>query len=214
MSLILQFFILLLSPLLHPLCQSYTREAHSQRSSCRNKMERTQEQWRNWFRCCMMLSGRGFIPGNPKTRTICGRSEMEAYWGPAVEFTEGIGAPCRGYEFRDEDGERYHLYVTELFERVHQRKLQRRILPYHFARGLAVEASGRPVNWTAFAMSRCFPRHKKSPFAPLPEYAGVSAPVPWVHKRVLPVLEDAGGGEIANQVQVLLSYLNRHLLPT
>lgn len=155
-------------------------------------MERTKEQWRDWFGVSMLLNGHGFIPGNPRTRGICGRKEVLDRWGPAVELTEGIGAPCRGYEFREEDGEPYHLYVIELFQRVHQRKLLRRVLPYHFARGLAVEASGGAVNWVAFAMSRCFPRHKKSAFVPLSEYAAYDVPVPWIHEKVFPaVVHDA-----------------------
>ena len=133
-----------------------------------------------------MLSNRGFIPGDPLTRNFCGRAEVIDRWGPAVELVEGAGAPCKGYEFREEDGERYHLYVTELFQRVHQRKLVRKVLPFHFERGLAVEASGGSVNWVAFAMSRCFPRHKKSPFAPLSEYAAMDVPVPWNYNKVLP----------------------------
>ena len=80
----------------------------------------------------------------------------------------------------------YNLYVTESFERVHQRTLLSRVLPYHFARGVAVEASGGAVNWVAFAITRCFPRHKRSPFIPATRFANVNAPLPWTYKKVLP----------------------------
>ena len=155
-------------------------------------MERSKEEWRQWFRVCMLLTGHGFIPGDPRTRNVCGRAEVIDRWGPAVEYVEGVGGPCRGYDFRDEDGEEYHLYVLELFQRVHQRKLQRRVLPFHFARGLAMEASGGSVNWVAFAMNRCFPRHKRSPFLPLTEYASVNTPLPWTHVKVLPQIVEVG----------------------
>ena len=153
----------------------------------------------------MLLNGHGFIPGNPRTREICGRREVIDRRGPAVEFTEGIGAPCRGYEFREEDGERYHLYVIELFERVHQRKLVRRLLPYHFARGLAVEAAGGAMNWIAFAMTRCFPKHKRSPFVPLTEFSATEVAVPWVHKKVLPAPEVNAHAPLAPEIQVKIS---------
>ena len=135
----------------------------------------------------MLLNGHGFVPGDPATHHVFGKHEVEARWGPAVEFVEGIGAPCRGFELRDEDGEEYNLYVTELFERVHQRPLLRRVLPLHFARGLGVEAKGEPVNWVAFAMRRCFPGQKKTPFAPGVRFANVVAPYPWIHGKVPPI---------------------------
>ena len=105
-------------------------------------MERSRAQWEEWFSVCMLINGLGFLPGDPVTRNICGRSEVIERWGLGVEFTEGAGSPCRGYQFCDKDGEDYHLYVTGLFERVHQRTLLHRVLPFHFARGLAVESKG------------------------------------------------------------------------
>lgn len=152
----------------------------------------------------MLLNGRGFVPGIPATRTICGRGKVIERWGLAVDFVEGIWAPYRGNELRDEDGEMYHLYVIELFERVHQRKLLRRVLPFHFARGLAVEAQGGSVNLVSFAMSRCFPRHKITPFIPLLEYSTVNAPLLWINKRVIPGAERVAVGAVPPGVQVIL----------
>ena len=159
-------------------------------------MDRSKDEWRQWFKVCMMLNDHGFIPGDPRMRSICGRAEVIQRWGLAVEFVEGVGAPCRGYEFRDEDGERYHMYVIELFERVHQRKLLRRVLPFHFARGLAVEASGGAVDWVTFAMTRCFAAHKKSQFVALDEYTEVEAPLPWNYEKILPPANSVVGPQV------------------
>lgn len=127
--------------------------------------------------------------GDPASREVCSKREVVQRWGREVEFYKGEGGACRGYEFREEDGKGYHLYVSELFERVHQRSLCRRILPLHFARGLAMEARGEQVNWLAFSMSRFFSGHKQTPFNPLEKYTSLSAPLPWVYVKVLPALK-------------------------
>lgn len=137
-----------------------------------------------------MLNGTGFVPGDPGSRDVFGKHEVIARHGPALDI-EGGGA-ARGYKFRDEDGEEYNLYVIELYERVHQRTLRHGLLPLHFARGLAVESAGDPVNWVAFAMARCFPPWKKSPFAPLEKFSQVKKPFPFFNKRVLPGPDPAG----------------------
>lgn len=97
-------------------------------------------------------------------------------------------------EFRESDGEENHLYVEELFTRVHQRPMVQRLLPLHFARGLLEESRGSPVNWAGFAMVRCFSPLKRSPFQPHPDYADAREPVPWVHPKVLPEPGTTGSG--------------------
>ena len=126
----------------------------------------------------MLLNASGFIPSDPRFRNVCPSSEVVARWGRKT-------GP--GYAFREIDGEEYHLYVEELFCRVHQRAMVSRILPLHFARGLLEESRGGNVNWASFAMIRCFPAHKRTAFEPWPEYAEVRDPLPWTHPKVLPL---------------------------
>ena len=132
-----------------------------------------------------MLTGSGFLPGDPGSRHRIGKHKIVERHGPAVEF--GGGGAARGYELREEDGEEYNLYVVELYERVHQRVLREGLLPLHFLRGLAVEREGEQVNWVGFAMARCFPTWKRTAFVPMDKFANVNTPYPFLHKRVLPL---------------------------
>ena len=154
-------------------------------------MRRTQREWEKWFKRCMVLDDTGFLPSEPNFRNVCPSSEVVARWGPKR------GA---GYAFREFDGERYRLYVEELFCRVHQRAMVDDILPLHFARGLLEESRGSPVNWATFAIRRCFPRHKRTPFEPWPEYANVRGPLPWSHPKVLPLPAPAQGEAIPRTI--------------
>ncbi|KAG0596475.1 hypothetical protein M758_UG257900 [Ceratodon purpureus] len=75
----------------------------------------------------------------------------------------------------------------KLYSRVHHHTMVDDILPLHFARGQLEESRGSEVNWAAFAMRRCFPGHKKTPFEPYPDYADVRDTLPWMHSKVLPL---------------------------
>ena len=138
----------------------------------------TEDDWAIWFEKCMLLPASGFIPSHPAYRNVSPPCEVVERWG------EKTGS---GYTFRDSDGEAYHRYVEELYARVHQRPMVERILPLHFARGLLEELQGSDVNWTAFAVRRCFSHHKRTAFVPLPEYANVTTPLPWMNPKVLPL---------------------------
>ena len=145
----------------------------------------TEDEWAAWFETCMLLPATGFIPSDPTFRHVAPSRDVVARWG------EKSGS---GYEFRESDGEEYHLYVEELFTRVHQRPMVQRLLPLHFARGLLEESRGSPVNWAGFAMVRCFSPLKRSPFQPHPDYADATEAVPWVHPKVLPQPGTSGAG--------------------
>ncbi|KAG0574909.1 hypothetical protein KC19_VG301800 [Ceratodon purpureus] len=145
----------------------------------------TEDKWAAWFETCMLLPATGFIPSDPTFRHVAPSRDVVARWG------EKSGS---GYEFRESDGEEYHLYVEELFTRVHQRPMVQRLLPLHFARGLLEESRGSPVNWAGFAMVRCFSPLKRSPFQPHPDYADATEAVPWVHPKVLPQPGTSGAG--------------------
>lgn len=137
-----------------------------------------------------MLNGSGFIPGDTTTHHIFKKQDIIQRHGAAMEY-DGGGASL-GYEFLEEDSEEYNLYVVELYERVHQRLLLQRLLPLHFARGLAVERAGEPVDWLEFAMACCFLAWKRTPFVPLDKFANNSIPYPFIHRSVLPQ-PDSGG---------------------
>ncbi|KAG0622765.1 hypothetical protein M758_3G121600 [Ceratodon purpureus] len=145
----------------------------------------TEDEWAVWFETCMLLPATGFIPSDPEYRHVAPSREVVARWG------EKCGS---GYEFRECDSAEYHLYVEELFTRVHQRPMVERLLPLHFARGLLEESRGSPVNWAAFAMIRCFSHLKRSPFQPHPDFADATEPVPWIHPKVLPEPGTSGAG--------------------
>ena len=140
----------------------------------------------------MLLPATGFIPSDLTFRNVAPSREVVARWG------EKCGP---GYEFRDSDGEEYHLYVEELYARVHQCPMEYRILPLHFARGLLEESKGSDVNWAAFAMIRCFSHLKRAPFQPHPEFEDVTAPLPWKHPKVMPLAGDSQGGSESDDVQ-------------
>ena len=137
----------------------------------------------------MLLNRRGFLPGDPDSRQICPKRDIVARYGPPVPLVEGQCGAAVGYECREDDGEEYNEYVRELYERVHQRPLLRWVIPLHFARGLAVEASGGEVNWLLFAMQRCFTARKKTIFVPLEKYRNVHAPLPWINEKCVPLAD-------------------------
>ncbi|KAG0593656.1 hypothetical protein M758_UG007700 [Ceratodon purpureus] len=64
--------------------------------------------------------------------------------------------------------------------------MQNQTLHLDFARGLLEEAKGNPVDWSAFAMLRCFPYHKKRKNEPWGPYVKVRRPLPWLHPKCLP----------------------------
>ncbi|KAG0574729.1 hypothetical protein KC19_VG286000 [Ceratodon purpureus] len=133
---------------------------------------RRKAEWEPWFSRCMLLSASRFIPSDPNAKEVSPSADVVAMWDPKT------GA---GYSFKDRNGEEYYGYVCELFLRVHQRPMQDGTLPLHFARGLLEEEKGNSVNWTKFAMRRCFPGQKRRPFQPWPKYENVRGPLPSVH---------------------------------
>ena len=143
----------------------------------------TVEEWAMWFEKCMLLPACGFIPSHPAYRNVSPPCDVVQRWG------EKTGV--HGYPFRESDGEDYHLYVEELYNRVHQRPMPERLLPLHFARGLLEESRGSQVNWVAFAVKRCFAHHKRTQFQPLPQYANVKAALPWVNPKVMPLATES-----------------------
>ena len=161
---------------------------------------RRKTEWEQWFHRCLLLPNSGFVPSDPGSKHISPPSEVVTRWG------EKQGA---GYIFLECDGEEYYLYVCELFQRVHQRRMMNRTLPLHFARGLLEESKGNPVDWTAFAMLRCFPAQRKRPFHPWGPYEHVRRPLPWLHPKCLP----AGGRRLNGGMHHSDSAVSNYSLP-
>ncbi|KAG0573964.1 hypothetical protein KC19_VG225600 [Ceratodon purpureus] len=135
---------------------------------------RRKADWEPWFKRCMLHPSHGFIPSDPDARHISPISDVVAHWG------KKHGAR---YTFQESNGRDYFLYVAELFQQVHQGPMFHQTLPLHFARGLLEEAKGNAMNWTAFAMLRCFPGSRKRPFRPWGPYELLKKPLPWLHRK-------------------------------
>ena len=138
---------------------------------------RRNADWEPWFEHCTLLPSSGFLPNDHAASHVSPPCDVIARWG---------AKQSDGYAFRECDVEEYYLYVSELFQHVHQRPMVNRSFPLHFARGLLEEGKGNPVDWTSFAMLRCFPAARKRPFHLWGPYEHVRRPLPWQHPKCLP----------------------------
>ena len=124
-----------------------------------------------WFIAYMRLHCRGVTPMVTPNELMPCRPAMVEYWGPRS---------AQGWTFNDQGLPGYELYVKELFCRVLQLPWPiSGVLPYHFARGLVVEALGIEVNRADFAyrITRPHQSHSGIPRV-LPEFKSLRAPLP------------------------------------
>lgn len=124
-----------------------------------------------WFVEFMRLHNRGVIPTVTPTEFMPSKKALVEYFGPRCG---------RGYTFDDQGIPAYEIYVRQLFSRVLQQPWPMSgILPFHFARGLMVEALGMEVNWADFAFRITHPHQSHSGIPRiLPEYKSLVEPLP------------------------------------
>ena len=131
-----------------------------------------------WFVSFMRLHNRGVTPTVTPTEFMPSRPDLAEYWGQRSG---------RGFVFQNQDIPEYEIYVRELFSRVYQLPWPLGgVLPFHFARGLMVEALSYEVNWADFAYIVTHPHQSRTGIPRiLPEYKALDAPLP-VMARVMP----------------------------
>ena len=124
-----------------------------------------------WFVAYMRLHNRGCIPTVTPSEFMPGRRALAAFWGPRSSL---------GFMFNDQGVPAYEVYVRSLFSRVLQLPWPMSgVLPFHFARGLMVEALGVEVNWAEFGYRSTHPHQSHSGIPRiLPEFAALITPLP------------------------------------
>lgn len=124
-----------------------------------------------WFVACMRLHNRGVIPSVTPSEFMPGHKALAAFWGPRSSL---------GYIFNDHGVPAYEIYVRQLFSRVLQLPWpMSAVLPFHFARGLLVEALGVEVNWATFGYNSTHPHQSNSSIPRiLPEFRALVSPLP------------------------------------
>ncbi|KAG0606153.1 hypothetical protein M758_9G118300, partial [Ceratodon purpureus] len=94
---------------------------------------------KQWYVDFLCLPGAGYVP-----------SQGNRNFYPKTECRARMGVPSHlgTYPWVHRGNEEYLNYVTELYERVCQKKLKRGdYLPWHFVRGLLAEEDGEAVDW-------------------------------------------------------------------
>lgn len=124
-----------------------------------------------WFVVYLRLHNRGVTPSVTPNEFMPSKPALIEYWGPRAST---------GYLFSDRGIPGYELYVKELFRRVLQLPWPvTGVLPYHFARGLLVEALGVEVNWAEFVYRKTHPHQSNSTLPRiLPEFRALRSPLP------------------------------------
>ena len=124
-----------------------------------------------WFVGFMRLHNRGVIPKVTPNEYMPSRPAMVDFFGPPSR---------RGYVFADQGLPEYAVYVRHLFSRVIQMPWPLSgVMPFHFARGLLVEAMGVEVNWAEFAFRQTHPYQSQSGIPRiLPEFKSLQEPLP------------------------------------
>ena len=134
-------------------------------------MEVVEEASIAWFVAFMRLHNRGVIPMVTPSEFMPTRTALADYFGYRS---------ARGYVFDDQGLPSYEIYVRQLYSRVLQQPWPvSGVLPFHFARGLFVEALGMEVNWAVFAFRATHPHQSQSDVPRLlPEYKALESPLP------------------------------------
>ena len=124
-----------------------------------------------WFHEVMRLHRNGLTPKVTPNEYMPSRPMLAEFWGPRA---------AAGYTFHDHGMAEYEAYVRELYGRVLQLPWPvSGLLPFHFARGLVVEAMGIEVNWCEYAYIVTHPpQSNRGVPRILRQYAGLIMPLP------------------------------------
>ena len=169
-------------------------------SQChRHSLAMAMEGTKQWYVEFLCLPGDGFVPGHGD-RNFYPKSECRARMGSPSH----LGT----YPWAHRGPPSYERYVTELYERVCQKKLKRgENLPWHFVRGLLAEEDGEPVDWAEFAVSkRRGPGRRYPALRILPMYRNLRHPLPFKARKCHPPNDDGGDNvEVSTAFAFLLS---------
>ncbi|KAG0593578.1 hypothetical protein M758_UG000400 [Ceratodon purpureus] len=123
-----------------------------------------------WFIEFMRLYCRGLTPSVSTTQYMPSRRALAEFFGLRA---------ASSFIFDDEGLPEYETYTRELFRRVLQLPWPgNSVLPFHFARGMLVEAMEVEVSWAEFAYRQTHP-HQSHTGVPrvLPEFRDLKQPL-------------------------------------